>query len=196
MRRLLLLHLLFLIVLSGCGRSIQRKTYLLNIDREGVGARQGVDNNLLVRDVRVSPPFDSQMLTYRKSGNEYEQDYYNRFLVSPGEMIGEHIEDWFSGSELFGNVVGAGSELDAEIHLAAKVQSLYADFSGEGSPVAKLVMQVTVYDVTKDDEIILKETYREDVLIADNRAEEIVRAYEEGLRRVLVGLEKDIAGKF
>jgi hypothetical protein len=92
-----------------------------------------------IRRLGVAPAFSGRNLVYRMSEAAYETDFYNLFLVNPGEMVTQQVRDWVDRANLFAALTVPGSRLESDYTLEGQVVELYGDFEqGRGAAVITL----------------------------------------------------------
>lgn len=181
-------------VLSGCGpkgTAFDKQQFILESSRGPKPARAGKDILLDVRMFSVDTAFDLKGLMYRKSDFQYESDYYNEFLVSPGVMISERARVWLSQSGLFKEVLNAGTQIEPTHILEGNVIRIYSDFREEGASAAVLELRIFLVD-SEQEKIVFSKTYNASSELAADNAQDIVEALDRCLRKILTNLEEDL----
>ena len=182
-------------VLSGCGQSAvaNRKYYILDATRQGPPASFHSNATLRVRRFEVDQAFATKQLVYRVSGSQYEPDFYNQFLIPPGNMIMEKTRDWLADSGLFQRVFSAYSPLESTYALEGNVLELYADFTTGSAPQAVMQMRFFLLAGPDANEAIpLAQTYEAKSPISARTAGAVVTALSNDLTDILTRLEADI----
>ena len=181
-------------VWSGCnqgsGPDDPRHYFLMEVQREGNPQTPKQDIILLVRPFTLSPGYHSKELTYRTDSSQYESDYYNQFIIDAGRQIGEQTRLWLTHSEIFAHVVPPGGTMSATHLLEGNITRLYGDFRDKANPQA--VMSITFYllDITsRSPMLISSKTFDISVPITEAKAENVIEAYNEGLKQILGELE-------
>jgi len=187
-----------LILLSGCGpqRVIYNQTnFVLEASRDR--EQQKVVDEQIVLDVynfNIDRAFSGKSLVYRKSETIYETDFYNKFLISPDDMITEKTRGWLSESGLFKTVTEPGSYVEATHALQGSIIELYGDFRTRSS--SKAVMKTRYYVVDLSDKsVVFNKSYEAQVNAKDNTAASIVQALGQCLVTILTELEADLAAE-
>jgi ABC-type uncharacterized transport system auxiliary subunit len=184
-----------LVVLVGCSRQVaELNTFMLETEHVGKASAFQVDDVLRIGRFGASSPFKYKSFVYRVSELKFETDYYNQFLVRPEEMMVEHIYDWFSGREMFRDVVRWDSMFDADYELSGHVVSLYGDFREETSYKAVMEIEFTFAEVGSEKaKVVFEETYRTESQFDSEDVRELVRGYGKCLEDVLNKVEADIS---
>jgi len=93
------------LLLAGCmgRRYVEKRTFLLDVSRDGTVSTAERNVVLRVRTLRVSPRYEGKGFVYRMANFNYESDFYNEFFTSPDSMITEEVRQWLAESGLFQN---------------------------------------------------------------------------------------------
>lgn len=187
-----LLAALFLV--SGCVKvwreSIDIKTYMIEARRSEPARATPLGQMLWIDAVNVLPPSNVRNLVLRESDVEFSTSYYAELLMSPSENFRNELFGWLSTSGLFEEVSIVG-RAGASHSLHATVMEFYADLPG--NQVA-LRIKATLFDETiRGDRVLFSKDYVQVAAYPENRAEELVRAYNKALAALLSDLEQDMA---
>ncbi len=189
----LITFLMTVVLTAGCVRQYDKNVYMLETRRPSEKTDKRINKILQIQNFQVTPPFDSQSLVYRKSANEYEQDFYNRFIISPSEMITQNIKSWVTNAGIFKEVINPESFLTPDLYLSGSVESMYADFRNPDSPLAQTVIKFVIFKITDTEEnLLMSEHYTETTEIPQRKVPAILAAYEQNLKNILKKFEKDI----
>jgi len=183
------------LLLAGCmgRRYVEKRTFLLDVSRDGTVSTAERNVVLRVRTLRVSPRYEGKGFVYRMANFNYESDFYNEFFTSPDSMITEEVRQWLAESGLFQQVVDFSSPVNPTHILEGTVMNLYGDFSEGSQPGAVLGIQFSLIDdIAGRSEIVLQKSYRREVPIQGMPPAALVEAWNEALRKVLIDLEKDL----
>jgi cholesterol transport system auxiliary component len=165
----------------------------LEVQREGNPQTVKQDVVLMVRSFSLSPGYHAKELTYRTGSSQYESDYYNQFIIDVGRQIGEQTRLWLAQSGIFTHVVPPGSTMSATHLLEGNITQLYGDFRDKIN--AQAVMSITFYflDISSRKPIIKSsETFNVTTPVADNKVENLIDAYNQGLQMILSKYEEKI----
>lgn len=153
-------------------------------------ARGGV---LLVSSLRVSPRYESKSFVYRRSEANFESDFYNQFLVSPGAMLTEEIRRGLAQAQTVQYIVGTSSQLEPTHVLEGTVDAFYGDFRDMSAPKAVLEME---FFLTKESptraEILTRRRYTKAVALNGRSAEALVQGWNQALQEILAALAADL----
>jgi ABC-type uncharacterized transport system auxiliary subunit len=181
------------VLLSGCGprAALNQRNFILEVSREGPKQKTGKDIILEVQSFGIDRTFDTKNLVYRRRPSEFETDFYNKFLITPEEMLTEKTRAWLSESGLFKWVLEPGVYTNATHTLHGNVIALYGDFSNESSPEAKMGIRFFVIKAP-DKSIVFGKTYEAQSNIESRTAAGVIAAFDKCLGTILSDLEKDL----
>lgn len=189
-----------LLLFAGCigvERSYPDKRYFVLAAAESGGganpslnARTGV---LLVANLRVSPRYEGKSFVYRRSESNFEADFYNQFLVTPGAILTEEVRKGLARAQVFQTVIGGGSQLEPTHVLEGSVNALHGDFRDAGSPKAVLEMEffLTRESALKAD-IVTQRRYLKIVPVNGRSPEALVQGWNRALEEILAALIADL----
>lgn len=187
--------LLVLALAAGCRTSINTQSqYVLSAERPQQSPDAKTSAILDVHRLTMDRTYDFKGLVYKKSTHEHEIDYYNAFLVSPGQMITERTRNWLSKAGLFARVLNPGAQASPTHALEGHVMSLYGDYQDKDQPQA--VMEIKFFLINHQDRtgrVLLKETYRQTQPMETIDAARLVEAQDQCLQRILTALEEDVS---
>ena len=179
---------------SGCISYPQKHTFMLNADRETTARPVLTEKPLIVSRFRSAPQYESKGFVYRKGELDYESDYYNEFLALPGSMISEEVRKWLAKSGLFRFVSDSQDIEESHYNLDGSVTALYGDYSQGMPPHAVLEIRFSLSQKSKDrSAIVFQRDYREQIPVKGNSPEQLVRGWNEALRKILTALEEDLS---
>jgi cholesterol transport system auxiliary component len=172
----------------------EKRLYTLEASRTAP-ARTGLEATVLrVRRFTASKLAEGSEFVTRTGESEYESDFYNVFFVPPAAQAMEQAHRWLGSSRLFGSVVGTGSSI-AETHvLEGNLVALHGDRRDRNAPRAVLELQFVLVGVASDPAaVLMQKSYRQETVLAKDDAESLVRAWNEGLAKILASLEEDLS---
>lgn len=194
MRKLLFL-LCLLLPLAGCFKLQrpypEREFFTLESRRGGEPGPAHLFGALRVDKFRVASPFDGKSFFYRTGELKYEEDYYNRFVASPGELIARNATHWLAESGLFEAVQGGPSPVEPELFLSGEVSALYGDYR---TRPARGVLEITFTLTGGNDgeEVLLHRTYRQETPLAKGGSAAVAAGWSQGLNGILTAFERDL----
>ncbi len=180
-------------VLSGCGSrtAFNQREYILEASRTRPQQEVSKDIILDVESFNIDTAFSTKNLVYRKNQSEYETDFYNKFLISPEDMISDKTRGWLSESGLFKLVLEPGSYSDATHVLEGNITALYGDFRERLS--SKATMKIRFFLVKLSDKsVVFTKTYESINEAQSKTAGALVEAFDKCLINILSNLEQDL----
>lgn len=170
----------------------EKKSYLIEVNRAKPSSNKIRNVNLKLRKVSVSNKFEGKGFVYRKSESNYESDFYNEFLVSPQSNLSEEIIRYLSSREIFENVSGMGSRMEATHYLEAEFTELYGDYRKKNQSKAVLSVQFRIFDDRLGDyRMVKRKTYSSSIQVKSDSPESLVAGWNQGLENVLRKISKD-----
>jgi len=85
---------------------------------------------LLVKQLSISPEFESDAFVYRTGKNRFRSDFYHSFLIPPARMISDLVKETLYASGQFTPAI-SNAPADVRYQLWGKIIDLYADLRGE-----------------------------------------------------------------
>ncbi|HWO42962.1 MAG TPA: ABC-type transport auxiliary lipoprotein family protein [Candidatus Eisenbacteria bacterium] len=172
---------------------LERRYFVLDPALEPQGAASNGAGVLKIADVRVSPRYDGKGFTYRAADLSYETDYYNQFLIPPGPMLTDEVQQALAQAHIFRYVVNSESQLEATHRLESTVGALYGDFSDKSAPRAVLEMTFLLSRENPErSEVVFQESYRRSVPVEKRTPEALVGGWNRALAEILSSLVKDL----
>jgi len=195
---------LALLLAPGCVKVDIEKSYpdkryfVIEASRGAATSDAKATGILLVSALRVSPRYESRSFVYRRSESNYESDFYNQFLVSPGAQLTEEVRRALGQAQVAQYVVGASSQSEPTHVLEGTVDALYGDFRDLNAPRAVLEME---FFLSKESatraEILTRKRYTKSVAVNGRSPEALVKGWNDGLSEILAALVADLrATKF
>jgi hypothetical protein len=122
---------------TGCltKKYIERNQYLLNINVPKSTEHVSTKSPLFLYPIVVRAPFNQLSFLYRVSSDHYLTDYYNGFLISPGEQLYPVLKKFLINKGYF-NLVNQTLDPNKIIRLRVEVTELYADYRDRKNPKA------------------------------------------------------------
>ncbi|MFP4316440.1 MAG: ABC-type transport auxiliary lipoprotein family protein [Desulfovibrionales bacterium] len=188
------------LVFSGCTSMLQqerpqRQFFALEVTRPGDPLPDPqFKGTLNVRNFTVSPAFNRRNLVYRMGEAAYESDYYNLFLVDPGELVTQETTEWLRDANLFSAVIMPGSGLEYAYSLEGNLIELYGDFAeGKGAAVVRIQFFLLRGQNGRSG-VLLQKRYNHRVPLAERSPEALVQGYNQALAAILSELVEDMTG--
>jgi cholesterol transport system auxiliary component len=149
---------------------------------------------LAVKPFSIASRYEKAEFVYRKSETEWETDYYNAFFVGPKEMLTDATAAWLTRSGLFQHVGSLSGTAPPTHVLEGHVAQLWVD-SRTSPPKAVIEVNFLLVDDRETPaRIVLTRSWSESTPLAKDSPEEAVRAWGEGLGRILTTLELELGG--
>jgi hypothetical protein len=189
---------LVLIAAAGCidvkAAYPDRRFYTVEAVRNAESRPTSAGVLLRMRRFTASKMCDGSELVTRTGESTWESDFYNVLFVPPAQQLGEQTHRWLTASKLPEHVVGAGSVI-AETHtLEGHIVSMHGDYRKPESPVAVLELQFLLVRVSTDPAAaLMQKSYKQEIPIGKAEPEALVKGWSDGLSRILMALEADLA---
>lgn len=170
-----------------------KRFFVLEIPRREAQTAAAATGVLMVSPLRVSPRYDGRSFVYRLSEANFESDFYNQFLVSPGPLLTEEIRRGLSQAQLAQYVVSAASQAEPTLVLEGTVDALYGDFRDRNAPKAVLEMEFFLAkESPSKSEIVLRRRYTKSVAVSGRTPEGLVKGWNDGLNEIAGALAADL----
>jgi cholesterol transport system auxiliary component len=171
-----------------------RHLHAIAAERPGEAVTPGKGLVLAVKGFSVANRYEKSEFVYRKSETEWETDYYNAFFVGPKEMLMDASRTWLSRSGLFQHVGGLSGAVPPTHVLEGHISQLWID-ARTSPPKAVVEIQFLLADDRESpSRILFTKSYAETIGLTKDTPEEAVKAWGEGLGKILTALESDLAG--
>lgn len=133
--------LMLLMLATGCSfarPSPKRSTYLLQPPEPAapVTGATPYPGTIKVINPSITSAFEGRSFVIRLGENQFEQDYYNQFLVPPRLMLSQGLYGWLRKSRPFETALPSSSTLDSPWQVDLQVSDLYGDFRPGRAPSA------------------------------------------------------------
>ncbi len=152
---------------------------LSDADMTGKGA------TLLVKELLISPAFDSHAFVYRVSKDTYRTDFYNEFITYPARLITDEFTENLCGTALFAYPL-THQKQTIQYRLSGKITKLYGDFQSPETPKAVLEIRLTLEQNQKNKfAAVLNKTYYFDKPVAAAGPAKLVDGWKKGLESIL-----------
>lgn len=179
-----------IVFLSGCSGIIrdfpETRLFVIEapvIGKTGAGIQTG--RGLLIRQFEIAAEFESSFFVYKVSDNRYTNDYYNKFMVSPGRMITDAVRDALNDSEQF-RLMPAGEPDRIEFRLSGKITHLYVDIQNPERPLAVMALRLLLEKQMPDGYApVISHVYSASEPVSGKRSETYVQAWNLCLKQVV-----------
>jgi len=190
---------LLLAGLPGCvdlgGDYVEQRFYDLEARRSDPARTPAPGTVLRVRRFRASERADSVEILTRTAGGAWQPAFYDRFLVSPSEMLMGETTKWLTEAGLFGNVTPSPLYVEPTHYLEGNLVAIHRDETDPANQKAVLEVQFFLIDDVEDPaRILFQLNLRKEVPVTADTAQALVAALNEALTQALRELEEKIAG--
>jgi ABC-type uncharacterized transport system auxiliary subunit len=178
------------VLLSGCSGIIrdfpETRLYVIetpDVDETGAGFQSG--RGLMIRQFDIAAEFESSFFVYKVSDNRFTNDYYNKFMVSPGRMITDAVRDALNDSDLF-RLVPAGEPDRIDFRLSGKITQLYVDIRNPEHPRAVMALRLLLEKQAPGGFTpVINNVYSTTEPVSGTRSEVYVEAWNKCLAQVV-----------
>jgi len=147
---------------------------------------------LLVRTLRVSPPYDGLLFVYRIGPSQFDADYYNNFIAPPAALLTGAMIRWLSRDSGM-TVCDPSSELQSDLILEGNVTDLYIDSTQAAAPRAVVGGRFFLTRQRAGSvELIMERRYEETAPVVTRSAAGFASAWGQAYRRLLADLTRDL----
>ena len=102
-------------------------------------------------------------------------------------------QQWLRSSNIFEHVLSNPSRIEPTHILEGSVSALYGDFRDDLNPQAVVEIHIVlIRDDREQPSLLLKQTYRERVLLSEPTPVGLVEGFNRGFKRILKNLEADL----
>ena len=181
--------------LSACAPtkpSADTTTWLIAQKRLGEARKPNTDFWLKMGAVSVNGPFDSKSMVYRLSDQRYEKDFYNGYVSTPAEMIGNATRQWISDANIFRATLNQSNTFFPYYTLQASVTEFYGDYRSQGEAVVSMEFYLTMLSSGSQNPILMTNRYTQRVPLKDNRPESLANGLQQAMAGILQRYENDL----
>jgi cholesterol transport system auxiliary component len=170
-----------------------RRYFVLDAAGDSIAPQANNSGVLKLAPVRVSPRYNTKEFVYRIAPQNFETDFYNRFLVAPGSLLSDELRQVLRQASLFRYVVDAASEVEPTHLLEAMVDELYGDFSSDGTGNAVLAMSFALSEDAADNpQVAFQRRYEKAIPLKARSPEALVEGWNRALEEILNALIADL----
>lgn len=161
---------------------------------EKSGEKQGGADTgaaVLVKELGVSPSFDSHVFIYQMGPDQYQPDFYHEFITYPAQLITDKLKESLYATTLFSQPV-THHRRNIDYRLSGKITHLYGDFQDPGAPRAIIGIRLRLEKKEENGFILYSgKNYRFDQPVASMQPKDLVKGWNQGLTRIIVGFLTD-----
>lgn len=168
-----------------------RRYYLLQAQHPGpVRERPAEAPILAVRSFRVAPISDSRGIVTIRSDGLVQRDFYERFFLTPGEMLAGQFRNWLDHAGVFSLVTDLGGLAEPDLILEGYVQELHRDLRN-GRREAVLALQILLLRSNGFGamEVVIQRDYRQESILSDDSIRSLVAGWNLALEKILLDVE-------
>ena len=178
--------LVFGLLISGCSQTIDKNSYLMELDKTESAYNFDANKKVLGVDrFYISEKYKGKGFIYKVSESEFKSDYYNEFMIWPEEIIREEVYGWLKSKSVLNVDFIEELKGKADFKLGCRVEKLYVDVSSEPESV---VMEIKFVLSKKHDngyKVVFEKTYLEREEIGSREGSFIVKAYTKSLENII-----------
>jgi cholesterol transport system auxiliary component len=171
----------------------EKRSFVLDVSSERREPASESPVVLKIRKFLVSPLFVGRTMVYRVGELQYENDFYDEWFVSPGQLLIRQFHDWLSKTGLFRFVLVGTNHIEPTHLLEGNVAEFYGDYRLAHSPKAIFGIELLLLDGLNEWQVIFRRTYHKEVPLADRSPDALAGGLSQAVRSVLVDLERDMA---
>jgi cholesterol transport system auxiliary component len=185
-----------LFCLVGCLEKQQfaKQRYWLDIQRPKTIANKTSDAILSVEPFSIDSAFRSRSIVNKKATHEYQNDFYQEYLIPPAQMMTEQTCRWLRDSGLFARVLEPGSIMQSTLVLEGHIGKVYVDSSRDNQYVAELEISFYMLEKDKrDKKILFGKTYTTIKPMESSKTEDYFKALNLAFIDILEKYEDDLS---
>jgi hypothetical protein len=149
--------------------------------------------NIKVRKLNANAPFDDRTFIYRLGDNQFKQDYYNQFSISPATLLTQQMIDRL-GRQPFIHYISRERDLvDYAYEVRGNITALYGDFRSKRQPKAYMMLHLSVFKTgSYPMTVVLDKEYSCTQDLADTQPTTVIRGWEKCLDEISVVFGQDL----
>ncbi len=192
-RALVLLTSIFILVACAPTRpNLETTTWLIDPKRSGEPRKPNTDFWLKVGPVSVNGPFDGKSMVYRLADQRYEKDFYNGYISTPAEMVGNATRQWISDASIFKATVNQSTTFFPYYTLQVNVTEFYGDYRNQAEAVVSIELYLVVLSSGSQNPILMNNRYTQRVPLKDNRPDTLANGLQQAFATILQRFEADL----
>jgi cholesterol transport system auxiliary component len=169
-----------------------KRYFVLDIAADARSQNAGETGTLQIASARVSPRYADRSFIYRRTETQFESDFYNQFLISPGVLVAEELRQGLSQSGIFKFVVGSANALTATHTLEIVVNTLYGDFRDFRAPKAVMEIEFFLSQEGSPSGILFHKRYHSAIPFEGRNPEALVQGWNRALKAISGSLVGDL----
>jgi ABC-type uncharacterized transport system auxiliary subunit len=200
-RSTLLLAAALLLLETGCFRNSKapepgERFVLEYAPPAAVAGRVPVADALRIGRISADPSLEGTQMAYRPSPFRKETDFYNRWIASPGALVGGFLLRDFREAGGFTAVFGEGDAQDARFLLQGHLESFEETDDGKGR-AAVIAATVTMLDLSRTEmpgRVLFQRRYRFEEPLSEKGAGALARAMSRAMAQFSARCIEDACG--
>jgi cholesterol transport system auxiliary component len=169
-----------------------KRYFVLDIAPDASPQNPAEAGTLQIASARISPRYADKNFVYRRSDTQFESDFYNEFLISPGVLVAEELRQGLSQSGLFKFVVGSVNALAPTHTLETVVNTLYGDFRDLRAPQAVMEIEFFLSQEESPSGIVFHKRYHRTIPLKGRNPEALVQGWNQALDAISRSLVTDL----
>lgn len=182
-------------ILAACAPTrpnLETATWLIDPKRSGEPRKPNTDFWLKVGPVSVNGPFDGKSMVYRLADQRYEKDFYNGYISTPAEMVGNATRQWISDANIFKAAVNQSTTFFPYYTLQVNVTEFYGDYRNQAEAVVSIQFYLVVLSTGSQNPILMNSSYTQRVPLKDNRPGTLANGLQQAFATILQRFEADL----
>ncbi len=172
--------------------NLETTTWLIDPKRSGEPRKPNTDFWLKVGPVSVNGPFDGKSMVYRLADQRYEKDFYNGYISTPAEMVGNATRQWISDASIFKATVNQSTTFFPYYTLQVNVTEFYGDYRNQAEAVVSIEFYLVVLSSGSQNPILMNNRYTQRVPLKDNRPDTLANGLQQAFATILQRFEADL----
>ncbi len=172
--------------------NLETTTWLIDPKRSGEPRKPNTDFWLKVGPVSVNGPFDGKSMVYRLADQRYEKDFYNGYISTPAEMVGNATRQWISDASIFKATVNQSTTFFPYYTLQVNVTAFYGDYRNQAEAVVSIEFYLVVLSSGSQNPILMNNRYTQRVPLKDNRPDTLANGLQQAFATILQRFEADL----
>jgi cholesterol transport system auxiliary component len=172
--------------------NLETSTWLIDPKRTGEPRKPNTDFWLKVGPVSVNAPFDGKSMVYRLADQRYEKDFYNGYISTPAEMVGNGTRQWISDANIFKAAVNQSNTFFPYYTLQVNVTEFYGDYRNQAEAVVSIEFYLAVLSSGSQNPIVMNSRYTQRVPLKDNRPGTLANGLQQAFATILQRFEADL----
>jgi uncharacterized lipoprotein YmbA len=189
---LLLTSISILVACAPTRSNLETSTWLIDPKRTGEPRKPNTDFWLKVGPVSVNGPFDGKSMVYRLADQQYEKDFYNGYISTPAEMVGNTTRQWISDANIFKATVNQSNTFFPYYTLQVNVTEFYGDYRNQAEAVVSIEFYLVVLSSGSQNPILMNSRYTQRVPLKDNRPGTLANGLQQAFATILQRFEADL----